>query len=65
MLTAKEKADKLREAIALLMDVDCLVQAALGDTDVCYDTHCGIEELIDELTADVQDLDARVEGTVP
>ena len=64
MLTAKEKADKLREAIALLMDVDALVQTALGDTDVCYDTHCQIEELIDELTADVQDLDARAEGTV-
>jgi hypothetical protein len=57
MLTAKEKADKLREAIALLMDVDALVQAALGDTDVCYDTHCQIEELIDELTVDVQEFD--------
>ena len=58
MLTAKEKADKLREAIALLMDVDALVQVALGDTDVCYDTHCQIEELIDELTVDVQEFDA-------
>jgi len=58
MLTAKEKADKLREAIALLMDVDALVQTALGDTDVCYDTHCQIEELIDELTVDVQELEA-------
>jgi hypothetical protein len=64
MLTAKEKADKLREAIALLMDVDALVQTALGDTDVCYDTHCGIEELIDELRADVMDLDARAEGVL-
>jgi hypothetical protein len=58
MLTAKEKADKLREAIALLMDVDALVQTALGDTDVCYDTHCQIEELIDELTVDVQEFEA-------
>jgi hypothetical protein len=64
MLTTQQKTDKLREAIALLMDVDCLVQEALGDTDVCYDTHCGIEELIDELTADVMDLEARAEGTV-
>jgi hypothetical protein len=62
MLTAKQKADKLREAVALLQDVDALVQTALGDTDVCYDTHCQIEELIDELTADVMDLDARAEG---
>ena len=58
MLTAQEKADKLREAIALLMDVDALVQTALGDTDVCYDTHCQIEELIDELTVDVQEFDS-------
>jgi hypothetical protein len=58
MLTAKQKADKLREAIALLMDVDALVQTALGDTDVCYDTHCQIEELIDELTVDVQEFEA-------
>ena len=57
MLTNKEKADKLREAIALLMDVDALQQTALGDSDVCYDNHCAIEELIDELTADVQDLE--------
>jgi flagellar motor switch/type III secretory pathway protein FliN len=64
MLTETQKADKLREAIALLMDVDCLVQAALGDTDVCYDTHCQIEELIDELQADVMDLDARAEGVL-
>ena len=64
MLTDKQKADKLREAIALLMDVDALVQTALGATDACYDTHCQIEELIDELTADVQDLEARAEGLV-
>jgi hypothetical protein len=64
MLTATQKADKLREAVALLQDVDALVQTALGDTDVCYDTHCQIEELIDELTADVMDLDARAEGVL-
>lgn len=64
MLTDKQKADKLREAIALLMDADALQQAALGDCDVCYETHNAIEELIDELTADVQDLEARAEGGV-
>jgi hypothetical protein len=64
MLTDAQKADKLREAIALLMDADNLVQAALGDSDACYDIHCGLEELMDELLADVLDLDARAEGTV-
>ena len=64
MLTDKQRADKLREAIALLMDVDALQQAALGDSDVCYENHNCIEELIEDLTADVQDLEARAEGSV-
>ena len=64
MLTNKQKADKLREAIALLMDVDALQQAALGASDVCYENHNCIEELIEDLTADVQDLEARAEGVV-
>jgi hypothetical protein len=64
MLTDKQKAGKLREAIALLMDVDALQQTALGDTDVCYENHNCIEELIEDLTADVQDLEARAEGSV-
>ena len=53
MLTNKEKALKLREAIALLMDVDCLQQAAIGESDVCFDNHIRIQDLIDDLTADV------------
>ncbi len=65
MLTAKQKAAKLREAMDLLEDADALVQEALGDTDACYDIHCGIEELVDELRCDVMDLDARAEGIVP
>lgn len=64
MLTDKQKADKLREAIALLMDADALQQAALGDSDVCYENHNSIEELIEDLKADVQDLEARAEGGV-
>lgn len=57
MLTNKEKADKLREAIALLMDADCLQQAALGDCDVCYDTHNRIEDIIEDLRVDVEELE--------
>jgi hypothetical protein len=64
MLTTQEKIERLREAIALLHDVDALQQAALGASDVCYENHNCIEELIDELTADVQDLEARAEGGV-
>jgi hypothetical protein len=53
MLTDKQKADKLREAIALLMDADAIQQAALGDSDVGYDNHTRIQDLIEDLTADV------------
>lgn len=59
VLTTQQKQDKLREAIALLMDADNLVQAALGHTDSCYDTHCGIEDLISDLEADIEDLEVR------
>ena len=54
MLTAKQK-QLLQAAIDLLQEADALVQQALGDTDSCYDTHCGIEELIDDLQADIKD----------
>jgi hypothetical protein len=46
------------------MDADNLVQAALGATDSCYDTHCGIEEIIDELRCDIEDLERRAEGAL-
>jgi hypothetical protein len=54
MLTAKQQT-LLMQAVDLLHEADALVQKALGDTDSCYDTHCGIEELIDDLLADLQD----------
>jgi hypothetical protein len=54
MLTNQDKALKLREAIALLMDVDALQQTALGDCDVCYDNHNRIQDLIDDFAADVE-----------
>ena len=60
MLTDKQKADKLREAIALLMDADALQQAALGESDVCEDNHNCIQGLIDDFTYDVMEL----EGTL-
>jgi hypothetical protein len=52
MLTAKQKAI-LESAIERLHEADALVQQALGATDSCYDTHCGIEELIADLQADL------------
>jgi hypothetical protein len=43
------KANKLREAIAKLHEADALMQEALGNTAQCFDMHCGIENIIDEL----------------
>lgn len=43
------KAQKLQEAIALLNEADCLMQEALGNTEQCFDLHCGIENIADEL----------------
>ena len=54
MLTNKEKAERLQMCIALLEDVDAMQQAALGDSDVCYDNHCRIQDLIFDFTADVE-----------
>jgi hypothetical protein len=59
-----QKVDKLRRALELLMDADALVQSALGDTDACYDLHCGIEELVDEIRCDIEDLERRAEGSL-
>lgn len=49
MLTAKERQERLEMAIALLHDADASMQAALGDTEECFDLHCGIENMADEI----------------
>ena len=61
MLTNKEKALKLREAIALLMDVDALQQTGLAemDSDVCYELHNELEEIMDTLTDAAEELEAE------
>ena len=43
------KAQKLQEAIALLMDADNCMQVALGDTEDCYELHCALEDIKDTL----------------
>ena len=49
LATNKQKADKLREAIALLMDADAMMQTAMGACDECYETHCAIEYAADDI----------------
>ena len=54
MLSNKEKAERLQMCIALLEDVDAMQQAALGDSDVCYDNHNRIQDLIFDFEADIE-----------
>ena len=57
MLTNKDKAQLLRDAMELLHDADALIQQALGATDVCYETHNRIEDIAEDLRADVMELE--------
>jgi hypothetical protein len=58
-LTNKQKADKLREAIALLMDVDALQQTGFAElnSEACYELHNEIEDIIDTLEEAVAELE--------
>jgi hypothetical protein len=58
MLTDKDKAQLLRDAMELLHEADALVQQALGATDACYDIHNGIEDIVEELRCDVMEFDS-------
>jgi tRNA U54 and U55 pseudouridine synthase Pus10 len=59
MLTNKDKAQLLRDAMELLQDADALVQKALGDCDVCYETHNAIEDIVEDLRCDVMEFEAE------
>lgn len=41
------KADKMRKAAVLLNEANCLMQEALGATELCYEFHNELEDLID------------------
>jgi hypothetical protein len=61
MLTAQEKIERLYMAIALIQDADAGVQTALGDTEECYDLHCGFEALIDDVRDTIDAMEANAE----
>jgi uncharacterized coiled-coil DUF342 family protein len=43
------KANKLQAAIDKLNEADALVQEALGVSDECFDLHCGIQSMADDI----------------
>ena len=56
-LTNAQKSQLLNRAVDMLEDVDVLVQKALGVSDVCYETHNRIQDLIDDLICDIAEFD--------
>lgn len=60
MLTDKDKAQLLRDAMELLQDADALIQRALGACDVCEDTHNRIEDIVEDLRCDVMELEGAL-----
>jgi hypothetical protein len=49
------KQNKLMlEAVELLHKADALMQEAMGASDECYDLHCGIESMADDLLEVIQ-----------
>jgi hypothetical protein len=60
MLTDKQKAARLRMAMEALENADAWIQEALGDTDVCYETHNRIQDIIDDLSYDVMELEGAL-----
>ena len=59
MLTTQEKIERLYMAIALIQDADAGVQTALGDTEECFDLHCGFEALIDDVRDTIDAMEAE------
>ena len=56
MLTAKQKSDLLNQVVDLLEQADALQQQALGDSDVCFDNHTRIQDLISDFEDDIQSI---------
>ena len=56
-LTAKQKSALLNKAVDLLEQADALIQQALGASDVCYDTHTRLADIVDDLVADIVEFD--------
>ena len=59
-MTDAQKAARLRMAMEALENADAWIQEALGATDVCYETHNRIQDIIDDLSYDVMELEGAL-----
>ncbi len=55
-MTQQEKIQRLQDCIALLSDVDAMQQAVFGAEPECYDNHNALEELIDQFSEKLEEL---------
>jgi hypothetical protein len=60
MLTNKDKAQLLRDAVELMEQADALVQKALGDSDSTQITHESIEDVVVDLMYDIAELEGML-----
>lgn len=65
MLTAEQKMATLETAIEKLHEADSVMQAALGAGELCYELHTRLEDIADELQAEIDTLRAlRMQGVI-
>ena len=59
-MKATTKAETLKRVVALLEEANVLQQQAIGaDTDVSYEYHTRIEDLIEDISADIEEFEAQ------
>ena len=57
MLSNAEKSALLNKAVDMLNEADALVQQALGDSDVTWETHIAIQSIADDIVSDITEFD--------
>jgi hypothetical protein len=57
MLSNAEKSALLNKAVDMLNEADALVQQALGDSDVTWETHIAIQSIADDIVSDIIEFD--------
>jgi hypothetical protein len=57
MLSNAEKSALLNKAVDMLNEADALVQQALGDSDVTWETHIAIPSIADDIVSDITEFD--------
>jgi hypothetical protein len=57
MLSNAEKSALLNKAVDMINEADALVQKALGDSDVTWETHIALQNIADDIVSDIIEFD--------